>query len=507
MHKLAVRRTTRAGITRRAPQADPGVRYSLADSPAGRLLVAATERGICAVKLGEADPELEAALRRECPGAARAELVGAGGPLARWVDAIVGRLAGAGGPGRVPVDLRGGGTPFQRRVWAALETIPYGSTRSYADVARAIGQPGAVRAVAQACAANPVALVIPCHRVVGRNGALGGYRWGARRKAVLLERERATVLRAEQRVLAEWLATLPDEAESTPARPGESVTGAATLPPGRDLAGRYEIQAIVGAGGMGVVYRALDRELGEIVALKLLRDRADPTALARFRRELRLARRVSHPNVVRVHDLGEAGADEGGGRFITMEYVAGPSLGAALAQGGPLPIPAAVALGKQLARALAVVHAEGVIHRDLKPQNVLLAADGEAKLADFGIAKPARGDDGRDGPDGATGTLPYMAPEQLLGEPPDRRTDVYALGVVLYEALTGVPPFPSPSPEVLVARSLAGAAPAPRDIRPAIPRALSAVLLRAIAGRREARPESAAELHDALADAERLLEA
>ncbi len=503
MPKQADRRAPCATIDQEQPM--PAVGYTLADSPVGRLLVAATECGICAVKLGDVDAELVAALRRDCPGAVRS----GGEALAHWVDALLERVSGrgAGRQVEVPVDLHGGGTPFQRRVWAALQAIPYGTTRSYTDVARAIGRPSAVRAVAQACAANPVALVIPCHRVVGQDGALGGYRWGARRKALLLEQERATMLRAERRVLADWLATLAGDGAASASGKAEGLgVGEATLPLGRDLAGRYEIQDVLGAGGMGVVYRARDRELGEIVALKMLRDRADPDALERFRLELRLARRVSHPNVVRVHDLGEADGAEGGGRFITMEYVAGPSLSRALMEGGPLPIPAAVALGKQLARALAVVHAQGVIHRDLKPQNVLLAADGEAKLADFGIANLARGDDGTDWREGVTGTLAYMAPEQLLGEPPDRRTDVYALGVVLYEALTGVPPFPAPSPEVLVARSLAGAAPAPGEIRPAIPRALSAVVLRAMAGRREVRPGSASELHDALLECEPALE-
>jgi AraC family transcriptional regulator of adaptative response/methylated-DNA-[protein]-cysteine methyltransferase len=153
--------------------------------PLGWLLVAATDGGICAVKLGDSAGALEADLRRELPRAtiSRDTLVDPS-----WVNAIVSRLSGGTRPIDLPLDVRG--TAFQWRVWRALQQIPSGDTRSYSDVARAIGRPSAVRAVARACASNPVCLVVPCHRVVAKDGGLGGYRWGVARKARLLQSEK-----------------------------------------------------------------------------------------------------------------------------------------------------------------------------------------------------------------------------------------------------------------------------------------------------------------------------
>src|SRR6266480_3181719 len=165
-----------------------GVRIAFAavPCPLGWLLVAATARGICRVSLGSGSQELEAALSAEFP---RAELRRARGALATSVGALLRYLAGHVEPLDLPLDVRA--TAFQRRVWEALRRIPYGATRSYVEIARAIGQPSATRAVARACATNPAALVIPCHRVVRADGGLGGYRWGVTRKRALLERERA----------------------------------------------------------------------------------------------------------------------------------------------------------------------------------------------------------------------------------------------------------------------------------------------------------------------------
>src|SRR3989475_1811527 len=330
--RIAVARRARAHTKRDVAAGLHPVAYTIVDSPVGRLLVAATERGICSVKLGDSDAALEGALRREFPAAAR----DTPGPPKEWIEALLAHLAGAGPRVELPVDVRG--TPFQQRVWEALRAIPSGSTRSYAAVARAIGRPRAVRAVAQACATNPVALVVPCHRVVRQSGELGGYRWGVERKAVLLEAERAAVLRAERGILAAFLATLGDSSRAD-VRP---VGPTPLFAPGQVVAGRYEIIDLLGSGGMGVVYRARDRELDEVVALKALRPErttADPHAVERFRRELRLARRVSHPNVVRTHDIGEAS----GYRFITMEHVEGRSLADVLERAGRLP--AAVTVG------------------------------------------------------------------------------------------------------------------------------------------------------------------
>ena len=171
------------------------LRYAVASTPFGALLVAATARGVCAVSLGDSDAELEAGLRREFPHAELARDDAAG---AEWVAAIVAQMDGAGERApALPLDLHG--TDFQMRVWRALREIPFASTRSYASVAAAIGEPGAARAVARACAANRVALVVPCHRVVREDGASSGYRWGAARKQRLLEHERARVLHPSSR--------------------------------------------------------------------------------------------------------------------------------------------------------------------------------------------------------------------------------------------------------------------------------------------------------------------
>ncbi|HEX5690118.1 MAG TPA: bifunctional DNA-binding transcriptional regulator/O6-methylguanine-DNA methyltransferase Ada [Roseiflexaceae bacterium] len=168
------------------------IEYTIADSPLGRLLVAATERGVCFVSLGDADADLEAALRSEYPAATIEANSNAGDSdvesgLHGWVKAILQHLEGQLPHLDLPVDVQA--TAFQWRVWEALRAIPYGDTRSYRAVAEALGQPTAARAVARACATNPVALVIPCHRVVGEDGGLRGYRWGAERKRALLEQE------------------------------------------------------------------------------------------------------------------------------------------------------------------------------------------------------------------------------------------------------------------------------------------------------------------------------
>lgn len=164
--------------------ADQAVDFVTAASPLGRLLVAATPKGVCAVALGDDDASLAAALRREYPGAS----VGTGASSFRgWVEAIVASLQGGPDP-RLPLDIRA--TAFQRLVWRELQRIPRGSTRSYAEVAKRIGRPGSARAVARACATNPVALVVPCHRVIRQDGVAGGYRWGAGRQQRLLDGER-----------------------------------------------------------------------------------------------------------------------------------------------------------------------------------------------------------------------------------------------------------------------------------------------------------------------------
>jgi len=167
------------------------ISYTIAPSSLGRVLVAATERGISAVYLGERDADLAAALRKEYP---HAEIRRGSGEHSKWVRAIVRHLAGTNHRLDLPTDVVA--TAFQRRVWEALRSIPPGATRTYSEVAQSIGQPSAVRAVARACATNPAAIVVPCHRVVRTDGTLGGYRWGLERKRSLLDQERRAAKRA-----------------------------------------------------------------------------------------------------------------------------------------------------------------------------------------------------------------------------------------------------------------------------------------------------------------------
>ncbi len=161
------------------------IRYTFSDSPLGRMLIAATERGICSIQFGRSDSELLAGLKREFPFAVRK--LDEGG-LQSWVEALLGHMRGKDLDGTLPLDIRA--TAFQRRVWAYLQSIPFGATKSYSQVAKGIGQPSAARAVARACASNPVAVAIPCHRVVREDGTMGVYRWGMDRKKALLAMER-----------------------------------------------------------------------------------------------------------------------------------------------------------------------------------------------------------------------------------------------------------------------------------------------------------------------------
>lgn len=169
------------------------IHYTISDSPLGRLLVAATERGVSALYLGESDAPLEAALKKEYP---RADIRRDKSGLGSWLSQILEHLRGRQPHLDLPTDIQA--TAFQRSVWQELRRIPYATTKTYTEVARAIGHPTAVRAVARACATNPVSVVVPCHRVVREDGNLAGYRWGLERKQKLLERERIAAKRAEK---------------------------------------------------------------------------------------------------------------------------------------------------------------------------------------------------------------------------------------------------------------------------------------------------------------------
>ena len=270
-----------------------------------------------------------------------------------------------------------------------------------------------------------------------------------------------------------------------------NVDGVRRLAPGTIVAGRYRIVALAGFGGMGDVYRARDDELKVDVALKVLRPHlaSDPRFIERFRRELILARQVTHRNVVRIHDIGESD----GIRFLTMSYVEGRSLLELLEQEGPVRAERAVALVRQLADALQHAHDAGIIHRDLKPANILIADDGAAYITDFGVARSTDAD-GPTRPGAVVGTPAYLSPEQVTGEPVDHRADIYALGIVFYEMLTGTLPFTGESHEELLAQRVTGHV---RDLSGSgrdVPRYVRAAVARCLARQPSRRYQQARDL-------------
>ncbi|HEX9670981.1 MAG TPA: tetratricopeptide repeat protein [Thermoanaerobaculia bacterium] len=276
-----------------------------------------------------------------------------------------------------------------------------------------------------------------------------------------------------------------------------SSDGPRRLAPGTLLAGRYRVLELVGVGGMGVVYRALDEQLGVEVAVKTLRGELAPdeALLDRFRKELILARQVSHRNVVRIHDIGH----DGPLHFLSMDFVPGRSLCEVLEQEGPMPPERAVAIARQLAEALDTAHREGVVHRDLKPANVLIGDGDRAYVTDFGVARSLRSA-GLTRPGSVIGTLDYLSPEQAKGEEVDGRSDLYALGLLLFEMLSGKLPFAGGTDTEVLAQRLAAQ---PRDLTElgvAAPRGLRAVLKRLLARDPADRYQTAGEF---LADLDR----
>ncbi|HEV8686904.1 MAG TPA: protein kinase, partial [Gaiellaceae bacterium] len=205
------------------------------------------------------------------------------------------------------------------------------------------------------------------------------------------------------------------------------------------IGGRYELEELVGSGGMSSVYRAHDKLLERKVALKILHERygEDDEYVERFRREARAVAQLAHPNIVTVIDRGE----DGGRQFIVFEYVDGENLKQIVEREGPLALDEVVSFGLEIARGLAFAHEHGIVHRDVKPQNVLLNGDGHAKVTDFGIARTLDVEKGVTQTGTVLGTSDYIAPEQASGQAVSRETDVYSLGVVLFELLTGRVPF------------------------------------------------------------------
>jgi serine/threonine-protein kinase len=270
---------------------------------------------------------------------------------------------------------------------------------------------------------------------------------------------------------------------------------------GREILGQYVLVERIGAGGMGLVYLAEQPAMGRQAVVKLLQPRlaGDAQVAARFQLEARAAAALNHPHIVTVYNYGlepARGPDTPATLFLAMEFLDGRSLDRVLAEEGPLPARRAIHIARQIAEALAAAHARGVVHRDLKPANVMLVSRGRdhdfVKVLDFGIAKV----EGitLTGGDTIFGTPEYMSPEQLRGQPLDGRSDLYALGVVLFELLAGRLPFAGATPEAQLAAHLEALPPSLAELAPGVPRGVAALVAQLLAKDRQARPASAEAL-------------
>jgi tRNA A-37 threonylcarbamoyl transferase component Bud32 len=264
------------------------------------------------------------------------------------------------------------------------------------------------------------------------------------------------------------------------------------------LQGRYRLEERIGSGGMSTVYRAFDETLERWVAVKVLHHTMedDPVQLERFRREARTVARLSHPHVVTVIDAGE----DDGHPFIVFEYIDGDTLKGLIKRTGPLPVAEAVAYAIEIGRGLMAAHYERLVHRDVKPQNVLIDADGRAKVTDFGISRSLDAD-GLTATGRVLGTTDYVAPEQALGEEVTEQSDVYSLGVCLFEMLTGSVPFAAESQVGVAMKHVRDPLPDVQALRPEMSSALAAIVERATAKELANRYADAAEMVEDLEQA------
>ena len=257
------------------------------------------------------------------------------------------------------------------------------------------------------------------------------------------------------------------------------------------FAGRYQVIEEVGKGGMGRVYKVFDKKIGERVALKLLNPEiaSDKRAVVRFRKELKLARKISHRNVCRMYDLSE----EDGTHFITMEYITGEDLKSSIRRLGQLTVGKAVFIARQISEGLAEAHNLDIIHRDLKPQNIMIDKDGNAKIMDFGIARSVEAE-GLTDSGMMIGTPYYMSPEQVEGKEADQRSDIYALGIILFEMLTGKVPFEGDTPLSIAVKQKNEVPPDPKKINIQIPEALRFLVFKCMEKDREKRFQKVKEV-------------
>jgi serine/threonine-protein kinase len=264
---------------------------------------------------------------------------------------------------------------------------------------------------------------------------------------------------------------------------------------GTILGGRYRLVEEIGQGGMATIFRAVDTQLGRDVAVKLLRPEylRDPDFSSRFRQEAQNAASLNHPNVVSVFDYGE----DPSGPYIVMEFVDGEDLATILRRNGSLPPSQAARIAGAVARALAAAHARGIVHRDVKPGNVLIGRDGRVKVVDFGIAR-AVAEAQMTLPGTTLGSVHYFSPEQARGETATNESDIYALGIVLYEMLTGTRPWEGDSAAAVALARLTGSTPDPALVRPSVPPDVAAITRKALAPLPSDRFVSAASMADAL---------
>jgi serine/threonine-protein kinase len=297
-------------------------------------------------------------------------------------------------------------------------------------------------------------------------------------------REGMTMLRKGSGVTSAAPASFTSaETRSTGPAGVEAVSEPSAWERGMVFAGRYEILSNVGKGGMGQVFRAQDRQLDDVVALKVLRSdvlQDDPHTLDRFKQEIKLARRITHRNVLRTHDFGEFG----GIPYISMEYLEGVTLKDLVVNKGALPLGVGLRIAKQICQGLDAAHQQGVVHRDVKPQNMLILPEsGELKIMDFGIARTQEVKGGVSGLTTAgtvLGTPDYMPPEQAQGAPADFRSDIYSLGAVLFEVFTGKLPFSGGNITAIILSHIQKPPPEPRSLNPAIPERLERIILRCL---------------------------